>query len=135
VSNPNLSVKFDRLEWLERTESLKPRILFLDLNYWIRLSEGQDEIYREMRNLLYKAVEKRQLICPVSLSLLMEFQKRPASNKREDIAQLMDRLSRKLSLRINLVIFTEEFRALLAGEQIERDVAYSHSKHTRAPTL
>src|SRR5215216_4261674 len=105
---------------------LKTPHTFLDLNFWIRLSEGQDAVYRDLSNALHEAVRKRLLICPVSPSLLMELQKRPSSNKREGISQIMDVLSKRLSLRINMAIFTEEFRALLAEEQIERSIAYSH---------
>jgi hypothetical protein len=71
-------------------------------------------------------VEERLLVCPVSPSLLLELEKRPASEKGEGYSQLMDRLSKRLSLQLNLVIFSEELRALMTGKQIEREIAYSH---------
>lgn len=123
--NETLSYEFDRLGWLEKTGYLKRRVLFLDLNHWIRLSDGQDELYRELSEALHEAVDAEQLICPVSPSLLMEVEKRPYGDRRSRYCRLMDRLSGGLSLRVSPAVLAEEFRALALGQQIERQIAYS----------
>ncbi len=75
---------------------------------------------------MHEAVEERLLVCPVSPPLLLELEKRPASEKGEGYSQLMDHLSKRLSVQVNLVIFSEGFRAMMTGKQIEREIAYSH---------
>lgn len=120
-----ISYSFNRLGWLRKTRYLLRPILFLDLNHWINLAEKQDKVYRELSETLHEAVDAGKLVCPVSPSLLMEVEKRPLSDKRDRYCQLMDRLSGKLSLRNELVVFAEEFRARGLDQQIERQIAYS----------
>ena len=119
------SYSFDRFRWLQRTGYLARQILFMDLNHWVGLYEERDEGYRELSKTLHEAVDSGALICPVSPSLLMEVQKRPRDDRRYGYCRLMDRLSGRLSLRVEPAIFAEEFRAQGLGQQIERQVAYS----------
>jgi hypothetical protein len=75
---------------------------------------------------LHEAVEEGILICPISPSIYVELQKQNSLEKWKSYAQLMDQLSGKLSVRISQNIFVEEFRAILTGDQISREIAYSH---------
>jgi hypothetical protein len=105
---------------------MQRHILFLDLFYWIKLSESREPVYQDLNKALHEAVEEGYLICPISPSIFMELKKQPASEERKNHAQLMDKLSRKLSLRISQNIFKDEFRAVMAAEQIPRNIAHSH---------
>jgi hypothetical protein len=117
---------FDRLHWLQKRNLLNRRCLFLDLSYWIGMCEGRTIRDLELKRLLSDMVENNELICPISPSLLMEFKKRPKSKKRDQYGQLMDQLSKGLSIRNWPVIFKEEFRRVAKEEHIEREIAYSH---------
>lgn len=123
--NETLHYEFDRPGWLASSGYLKRRILFLDLNHWIGLADGQEASYRKLSEALHEAVDSGQVICPVSPSLLMEVEKRSSDDKRRRYCQLMDHLSGGLSLRVSTVTFAEEFRAIALGESINREVAYS----------
>ena len=120
-----LSHDFDRVGWLQRTGYLTRRILFLDLHHWIKLAEERDEVYRELAKALIDVVDAGSLICPISPSILMEVEKRPQDDKRYKCCLLMDRLSGRLSLRVDQAIFTEEYRAQILGQRIDRQIAYS----------
>lgn len=122
-----ISYSFNRLVWLRKTRYLTRQILFLDLNHWINLAEEQDNVSRELNKALHEAVDAGKLVCLVSPSLLMEVEKRPLSDMRYRYCRLRDRLSGKLSLRDELAIFAEEFRARGLRQQIERQIAYSFS--------
>lgn len=118
--------RFDRLEWLEGTVHLQRSTLFLDLNHWIGLSDRQDDVYRELSDALHDAVDTGRVICPVSPSLLMEVEKRSRDDRRDRYSRLMDRLSGGLSLRVHPATFAEEFRLVVSGKRITRQIAYSH---------
>ena len=55
----------------------------------------------------------------------MELSKRPRGALRDSRSQLMDELSKGLSLRKMPTTFQHEFEAALEGQQAERQVAYS----------
>ena len=117
-----MNYPFDRLSWLEHEGHLRRKLLFLDLNFWIRLCEPNHE---QLKALLSNLVGTGKLICPVSHSLLMELSKRTRDTHRDTHSQLMDELSRGLSLRSGNTTFRHEFEAALDGRQAERQVAYS----------
>jgi hypothetical protein len=121
-----LTYKFDRLRWLEAKGFLSRKTIFLDLSFWIGMAEGQSPSYIKLKGLLSKRVAERQVICPVSPSLLLELKKRPSSKKRAKYCQLMDELSLGLSIRHWLVIFKEEFKSVAEERRIEPQIAYSH---------
>jgi len=122
----HLSYRFDRLQWLERGGYLHRKILFLDLNFWIRLSEGRSTSHLKLGALLAELVEAGELICPVSPSLLMELTKRQGSNRRDRYCRLMNQLSQGVSLRLSPFIFADEFKTCLEGGRLERHMGYSH---------
>jgi len=117
---------FDKSKWLEQKSLANRTTLFLDLNYWINLSEEQNPLNIELRNLLSEKVSSSKIVCPISPSLLLEFKKRPQSDRRTKYCQLMDELSRGISLRNGMAIFKEEFKAVIRGQAIDRAIAYSH---------
>ena len=108
-----MKYKFDRVQWLRQRGYLDRRLLFLDLKFWILLREQNTPIQREMAKRLRERVETGQVLCPVSPSLLMEVGKQKWSVKRNDYWRLMDDLSRGLSLRVAVHIFTEEMKCVL----------------------
>jgi hypothetical protein len=118
-----LNYPFDRLDWLEHEGHLRRKLLFLDLKFWIWLSEPSHE---HLKALLSNLVETGKLICPVSPSILMELFKRTRDTHRDSTSQLMDQLSKGLSLRFVDATFRHEFEAALDDRQVERQVAYSY---------
>jgi hypothetical protein len=118
-----LNYSFDRLGWLEHEGHLHRKVLFLDLKFWIKLSDPNHE---QLKALLSHRVETGKLICPVSPSILMELSKLPRSTHRNSISQIMSALSKDLSLLRVDAAFRHEFKAALDGRQAERKVAYSH---------
>jgi hypothetical protein len=121
-----LGYVFDRLGWLESGGYLSRKLLFLDLNFWIRLSNPRTSLHKELKKLIADMVEAGKLLCPVSASLLMELAKRPRDTDREGHSQLMDTFSKGVSLRMVHETFREEFKAALQGSQVERQAVYSH---------
>jgi hypothetical protein len=130
-----LDYPFDRLGWLEHEGHLRRKLLFLDLNFWINLSESKDSSYERLKALLSNQVETGKLICPVSPSLLMELLKRKRDTHRDTISQLMDELSKGLSLRDVDTTFRHEFEAALDGRQAERQAAYSRFQDVFPPQV
>ena len=117
---------FDRTGWLESRGYLDKRLAFLDLNFWINLAEPQNSQQEEVARLLSSLVEARKVICPVSVSLLLELAKQPRSIRRDTQSRLMDELSQGLSLRMVEDIFHQEFENTLQDRHTERQAAYSH---------
>ena len=130
-----MKYQFDRVQWLRQRGYLDRRLLFLDLKFWILLREQNTPIQREMAKRLRERVEAGQVLCPVSPSLLMEVGKQKWSVKRNDYWRLMDDLSRGLSLRVAVHIFTEEMKCVLRGRPIPREVAYSHFLEAFGPGI
>jgi hypothetical protein len=127
-----LNYAFDRLGWLEHEGHLNRKSLFLDLNFWIQLSEPNHE---QLKVQLSHLVETGKLICPVSPSILMELFKRTRGTHRDNTSQLMDQLSKGLALRGVDTTFRHEFAAALDGRQAERQVAYSYFRDTFPPVF
>ena len=118
--------QFDCQAWLASQGYLNRRLLFLDLNFWIRLSESRTGLQEEIRDLLVELVSSGRLICPVSPSLIMELGKQPPSTHRQSQSQLMDELSGGLGIKIGTRIFPIEFEAALEGKRATRNLAYTH---------
>jgi hypothetical protein len=114
------------LGWFEHEGYLRRKLLFLDLNFWIKLSELKNPPHEQLKALLSDLVETGKLICPVSPSILMELWKQSGGTHRDSISQLMNELSKGLSLQDIYTTFPPEFEAALDGRQAERQVAYSH---------
>jgi hypothetical protein len=124
--NNEFSYKFDRLQWLASKGFLSRATIFLDLRFWIDMVEHRDANHIKLKELLTRMVEEQRVICPVSPTLLLELKKQPDSEKRTKCCQLMDELSKGLSIRNWLVIFKDEFKARIEGRQIEQGFGYSH---------
>ena len=105
---------------------MRRKLLFLDLTFWIKLSELKNPPHEQLKALLSDLVETGKLICPVSPSILMELWKQSGGTHRDSISQLMNELSKGLSLQDIYTTFPPEFEAALDGRQAERQVAYSH---------
>jgi hypothetical protein len=127
-----LNYPFDRLGWLEHEGHLHRKLLFLDLKFWIWLSEPNHE---QLKVFLSHLVETGKLICPVSPSILMELFKRAHDTHRDSISQVMNQLSKGLSLRDVNTTFRHEFEAALDGRQAERQVAYSYFQAAFSPVF
>ena len=121
-----LSITFDRSSWLRANGLLERKTIFLDLNFWITMSEGEKASYRRLERLLFDMVAAGGAVCPVCPTLLLEVKKRPISDKRTQYCDLMDELSCGLSLRHWPIIFGEEFRSVVEGHPVEREMGYSH---------
>lgn len=119
--------------WLEHGGYLSGKLLFLDLSFWINLSEPKNPSYELLKARLSNLVETGKLICPVSPPLLIELCKQPRSPHRDSISQVMDMLSKGLSLRFGEATFRHEFEAALEGRQAERQVAYSYFRDAFPP--
>ena len=120
------TIPLNRSKWLKTSKLLERQIVFLDLNFWIGLTEGRTADFRELERVLSKAVTVRQVVCAVSPSLLLEVKKRPASARRTQYCDLMDRLSCGLSLRQWQFVFADEFLSIIEDRKSERQIAYSH---------
>ena len=126
MSNQSNTYQFDDQAWLESQGYLNRKLLFLDLNYWIQLSEPRTGSQAEIKDRLSEMVSSGRLICPVSPSLIMELGKQPPSPSRQSLCQLMDELSKGLGLKIAQRIFPIEFEAILGGDAAPRRMGYSH---------
>jgi hypothetical protein len=120
------SITLDRSSWLRATGLLDRKTIFLDLNFWITMSEGEKASYRQLEKLLFDMVAAGEAVCPVCPTLLLEVKKRPISDKRTQYCDLMDELSCGLSLRHWTITFREEFRSTVEGHPVERELGYSH---------
>lgn len=120
------NISFPRSSWLWASGLLDRKTVFLDLNFWINMSEGEKASYRRLARLLSDMVAAGKVICPVCPTLLLEVKKRPSSDKRMQYCCLMDELSCGLSLRHWPIIFREEFKNALEGRSMEREKGYSH---------
>ena len=120
------TIPLDRSRWLKTSDLLDRQIIFLDLNFWIGLTEGTTADFRELERVLSEAVTVGQVVCAVSPSLLLEVKKRPASARRTQYCDLMDRLSCGLSLRQWQFVFADEFLCIIEDRKSERQIAYSH---------
>ncbi len=114
-----------RLQWLDRTGYLRRRMLFLDLNFWIRLTEPVGEEFRTLAELLRDRVARGLLICPAAPTLVMELEKLRAGPRRDRRAALMQTLSQGLALRAHPLVIVAEYRRAVIGQAIPRAVAYS----------
>jgi hypothetical protein len=112
--------------WLEHEGHLRRKLLFLGLKFWIRLVEPKESSHEQLKALLFNRVETGKLICLVSPSIPMESWKRVRDTHRDSTSQLMDQLSKGLSLRGVDATFPHEFEAVLDERQAERQVAYSY---------
>lgn len=126
-----VSVSLDdaRLLWLESSAYLQRRFLYLDLRYWIGMSDRVDAAHVELHDRIAGLVEAGKLLCPVSAPLIIETQKLQPSLRRDARYTLMDTFSKGLSLRVLPLIFQDEFRAAYADEATDRRVAYASVWH------
>ena len=82
MTNTQISHRFDRLGWLERSGHLRKKKLYLDLNFWINLTDPKDNLDAELRELVTGMVNEGRLICPISPSLVVELGKQSDSTRR-----------------------------------------------------
>lgn len=122
----SISLEKARLAWLENTDLLKRKVVFLDLNFWINLSRPARDVDTQLLACLLNLVDDKKVICPVSPSIVLELSKQPKSAKREACETLMDSLSKGLSLRHSSLTFKDEFRRRLQIQALEREIAYSN---------
>lgn len=128
-TEPMVSLETARLRWLHDMGYVERQLLFLDVLFWIGMAERSDPLYIELYDLLQDRVNAGRVLCPVSPTILMELQKRPQSARRDSYYHLADTLSHGLALRSLPLIFSDEFRAALTGEKINRRIAYSAIWH------
>jgi len=121
-----LTYTFDRIQWLEYRGSLKSKILYMDLNFWIKLVEGNTDKHVKIRKTISHLVKQNKLVCPVSPTLLLEIKKKGDLKIRKQYCQLMDQFSKGLSLRNFAIIFAEEFREVTEKRMLPREIAFSH---------
>lgn len=115
---------FDRL-WLSEGKYLTPKLLFLDLSYWIKLVEGKEESFKHLSKLLEEFVYLGKVICPLSSTLMFEMEKQPVSPKRDAYYLLMEKLSKGLAIRHITSIFEDEFTLKTQNMSIDRSIAFS----------
>lgn len=118
--------KFNRQQWLDSGSFLDRKTIFLDMSFWIGMSEGREPNFIELKELLVQKVTERKIICPVSPSLLLELKKRPSDPKRLQYCQLTEELSQGLSIRNWLAVFEDEFKNVVEGKPVGAQIAYSH---------
>ncbi len=80
----------------------RPKILYLDQNFWIYLAKSYDgkdfEInFSQILNKLYSAVSNGKLIIPINLTNVIEAQKIKNMKRREKLARFMISLSKGFS--------------------------------------
>lgn len=129
-----MSVSMDgpRLHWLESTGYLQRRIVYLDLRYWIGMSEQVDDAHIALRELLREHVRDGRVICAISPSLILEIEKRPQSPKRDAYFALIDEFCLGLAIRPAPLMFKDEFYAALVGGRISRSLAFATIWHAYA---
>lgn len=121
-----LTYTFDRIQWLQRCGFLRSKILYMDLNFWIKLVEERSARRIKIREAISHLVKENQLFCPVSPALLFEIKKQGDLKTRKQRYELMDQFSKGLSLRNFAIIFAEEFREITEKGMIPREIAFSH---------
>lgn len=119
---PPQTFEFDRERWLDGRR-LSPAV-FLDLNFWIGLSDGSTPNWKRLRETLERCVVANELVCPLSLSVFLELWKMSGPSRRAR-AETIDALSRGVTLRHPKRVFVREFEAALLGNSCRRNVAYS----------
>lgn len=118
--------QFDRELALRTGDFLSRKLLFLDLNFWIDFGDRKTAELRHLADILLHLVQAGKLLCPVSISLLLETLKLQPPSRRSTLYALMDRLSLRLTLRLHTAVFRDEFRRVMQGEETDRSVAYTH---------
>lgn len=126
MNGPQPNYQFDSQIWLEQRGYLNRKLLFLDLNFWIRLAKASTPLQLELRERLTKTVLSERIICPISPSIIMELGKQPRSAYRESQTNLMDELSGGLSIKIPQRVFPLEYKAESEGHHASRELIYSH---------
>ena len=134
MSEPPIRYQFDSQKWLEQRGYLNRKLLFLDLNFWIRLVGESIPQQLELKERLTALVSAERLLCPTSPSMIMEVGKQARTEHRESLTNLMDELSCGLAIKLPPRIFPTEYRLESEGKHAPRELVYSHFTDGMAET-
>jgi hypothetical protein len=84
------------------------RVVYLDTNIWIRLTDARTQLSRECFTLCREAVRSGAVIFPLSYASISELLHQPPDAPREIQANLMDELSLGITFRSTAIIEKEE---------------------------
>ena len=101
-----------------RIPASPPKIIYLDLNHWIRLSKAlsgrpDDKNDNEILAACCKGVEKGTAVFPLSFQIYMEILKNGRYLQRRDLREVMEQISRFMVVTPRHVVATHEVEAFL----------------------
>lgn len=134
MNEPQISYQFDSQRWLEQCGYLNRKLLFLDLNFWIRLVKESTPTQLELKERLTTLVSSERILCPISPSMIMEVGKQPRSEYRDSQTNLMDELSCGLAIKLPPRVFPVEYKSESEGRHASRELIYSHFMDAMAET-
>ena len=108
------------------------RVVYLDTNVWIRLTDAQTQLSTECLALCREAVRSGAVIFPLSYASISELRNQPSDAPREIQAALMDELSLGITFRDAHLIEKEEYQIafqFLVGEDyqpVHRSVLFTY---------
>ena len=87
------------------------RVIYLDTNIWVRLTDVRTELTKECLTLCREAVRSGAAVFPLSYASISELLHQPPDVPRETQAALMDELRLGVSFRSTDIIEKEESRS------------------------
>lgn len=126
MSEQPIRYQFDSQKWLEERGYLNRQLLFMDLNFWIRLVQESAPLQLELKERLTALVSSKRVLCPTSPSMIMEVGKQARTGRRDSITNLMDELSCGLSLKLPPRVFPVEYQYESEDNHAPRELVYSH---------
>lgn len=101
------------------------KVVYLDNNFWIKLTDGKTPAARSCRQLCIEAVARSVAVFPISYASISELLEQPPQAPRDAQAALMDELSTGITFRSEQAIHEYEIRSglefLLHGSAVPHD--------------
>jgi hypothetical protein len=116
------------------------KVIYLDMQYWIYLrevylNETHDSKKIEFYNKMKQLFCENKIICPLSLSHVLELDKIKDLDKRKATIKIMEKYSKSYSLYFLFDIITEEignfFQSFLLNENMQKNKIYPLDKVSR----
>jgi hypothetical protein len=129
VSEEIVSIPFDPVPVLESLHAYSRKLLFLDQNYWRGLIADGTPAWQTLRKRLQDLVSGGQLLVPVTTSNLVELSKLTDAGQLQDIATLMNDLSRSVVLVDSRVRLAREMAFFIRNHRAPPGFAARRRQH------
>jgi hypothetical protein len=112
-----LRISFDPRPYLDELDVGRRRVVFLDLNFWLNLTDRPSPIWLEIENVLRAGVESGRMIVPVTSWNLIELSKLRNLDQGGTCIDLVCDLSRSVVFRDRASRIRDEVRFVLRNHR------------------